>query len=107
MRKGCFVCGITLAFFGLVLFVFLPVVNWIVYPWLEKLVILKYTDLKPENTDVWNAWVSDSHMNEDILIRIIFTQIEPSKEIPIYLDYTVWSVTNADDLANGALPRYK
>ena len=34
-----------------------------------------------------------------------FTQIEPSKEIPIYLDYTVWSVTNADDLANGAMPR--
>ena len=60
MRKGCFVCGITLAFFGLVLFVFLPVVNWILYPWLEKLVILKYTDLKPENADVWNAWVSDS-----------------------------------------------
>ena len=60
MRKGCLVCGITLTFFGLVLFVFLPVVNWIVYPWLEKLVILKYTDLKPENADVWNAWVSDS-----------------------------------------------
>ena len=41
-----------------------------------------------------------------VLIRIIFTQIEPSKEIPIYLDYTVWSVTNADELANGAMPRY-
>ena len=62
MRKGCFVCGIILSFFGLVLFVFLPVVNWIVYPRLEKLVILKYTDLKPENTDVWNAWVSDSEL---------------------------------------------
>ena len=59
MRKGCFVCGILLAFFGLVLLVFLPVVNWILYPWLERLVILKYTDLKPENTDVWNAWVSE------------------------------------------------
>ena len=33
-------------------------------------------------------------------------QIEPSKEIPIYLDYMIWSVTNADDLANGAMPRY-
>ena len=67
MRKGCFVCGVTLAFFGLVLFVLLPVVNWVVYPWLEKLVILKYTDLKPENTDVWNAWVSDCHKIKKII----------------------------------------
>ena len=35
-----------------------------------------------------------------------FTQIEPSKEIPIYFDFTIWSVTNADDLASGDMPRY-
>ena len=48
----------------------------------------------------------NSKIHKVILIRITLSQIEPSKEIPIYLDYTVWSVTNADDLAKGAMPRY-
>ena len=58
MRKGCFVCGTILAFFGLVLLVLLPVANWILYPMIERTVILKYLDLKPENAEIWNAWVS-------------------------------------------------
>ena len=39
-------------------------------------------------------------------VKISFIQIEPSTEIPIYFDYMVWSVANAEDLANGAMPRY-
>ena len=57
MRKGHLVCGIVLAFFGLVLLVLLPLANWLLYPWLESQVILRYTDIKPENTQVWDAWV--------------------------------------------------
>ena len=57
MRKGCLVCGIILAFFGLVLLVLLPVANWVLYPMIERAVILKYLDLKPENAEIWDAWV--------------------------------------------------
>lgn len=89
MRKGCFVCGTILAFFGLVLLVLLPVANWILYPMIERTVILKYLDLKPENAEIWNAW------------------IEPSSEVPIYFDYNMWSLENAEGvIERGEAPSF-
>lgn len=67
MRKGCLVCGIILAFFGLVLLVLLPVANWILYPMIERAVILKYLDLKPENAEIWDAWVSIGDIREIVV----------------------------------------
>ena len=57
MRKGCLVCGIITAFFGLVFLTLLPVLNWALYPKIERDVILKYLNLKPENEEIWDAWV--------------------------------------------------
>ena len=77
MRKGCLVCGIVLAFFGLVLLVLLPVANWVLYPMIERAVILKYLDLKPENAEIWNAWVSQFIK----LLCLTFVQIYPRSHI--------------------------
>ena len=34
-------------------------------------------------------------------------QIEPSSEVPIYFDYNMWSLTNAEGVKNGEPPRYR
>jgi hypothetical protein len=58
MRKTLLIGGISTALFGVVLVVLAPIVNWALYPIVEKAIILTTLDLKPQNTETWDSWVS-------------------------------------------------
>eukprot|EP00088_Acartia_fossae_P044583 TRINITY_DN4740_c0_g1_i3.p1 TRINITY_DN4740_c0_g1~~TRINITY_DN4740_c0_g1_i3.p1 ORF type:complete len:556 (-),score=84.27 TRINITY_DN4740_c0_g1_i3:103-1743(-) len=80
LKTGFLVFGLLLIGFGVLL-------KWSLFPSIVNTMIEKQLRLDPvNNQEVWDTWV------------------EPSSEIPVYMKFTFFNVTNTEEIKEGATP---